>query len=393
MSSKRNIAVVTTTRADFGLLHWLLKEIDQDQDLNLQLVVTGTHLSQSFGMTVDEIEQAGFDIKARIPMLMQGDTPVELAKSSALLESSFADEVARLKPDIIVVLGDRYEILPIAHVATLFKIPLAHIHGGELTSGAIDDAIRHSVSKMASIHFPIAKAYANRLEQMGEQPNSIFCFGAPGLDHIKRTQIYSENEIKSLLGLPLDKKVILATYHPETLSDQSPEAAFSEFQNALSGHDDYSLVLTKSNADSGAKAINALVDQWANTAKQVYAFDSLGLQKYLSLAKCAECVIGNSSSGVIEVPLMNTPTINIGLRQEGRLRANSVLDCAADSDSIKSALEKVLSGRFMQSIGDVQSPFGVGDASSKIKEVLKTIPLEGVCKKQFKDVGYDIHNC
>lgn len=387
MSASRKICVVTGSRAEYGLLRWLLEEIRGDAELELQLAVTGMHLSPEFGLTVGEIEADGFPIAARVEMLLSSDTPVGIAKSVALGVAGFADAFARLRPDIVVVLGDRFEIFAAAQAAMLARLPIAHIHGGELTEGAIDDALRHALTKMSHLHFVAAEPYRRRVLQMGEAPERVFCFGSPGLDGVKRAPLLDREALAASLGMALGKQNFLVTFHSATLGKVPDEEALEALLAALDGFPEARLFFTHANADAKGRAINERIERYvARQAGRAAAFPSLGRTRYMSLLACADLVIGNSSSGLIEAPLLRTSTVNIGPRQEGRLRAPSVIDCGEDAASIRAAIEKALSPAHREIAGRGESPYGQGDSSARIKDVLKQHPLPGLIVKRFQDL-------
>lgn len=382
----RKIAVVTGTRAEYGLLYWLMKEIQGDSDLQLQLIVTGAHLSLEFGSTWKEIEADGFSIDAKVEMLLSSDTPVAVAKSVGLGTIGFADALDRLKPDIMVALGDRYEILSAVTAATILRIPVAHLHGGESTEGAIDEAIRHAVTKMSHLHFTAAEPYRRRVVQMGESPDRVFCFGAPGLEYMKRFTPLSRSELERDLEFPLSSPLLLVTCHPVTL-EGSPERAFRKLLHALDKFPEARIVFTMPNADAeGRVLIDMIKDYVDEHPERAKAFVSLGQRRYLSLMKLCDAVVGNSSSGLTEAPACGKPTVNIGDRQKGRLKADSVIDCAEDRDSIAKAIELALTPEFAERARSTTSLYGSGDVAEKIVKVLKTCNLEGILAKAFFDI-------
>lgn len=385
----RKIAVVTGTRAEYGLLYWLMKEIQGDSDLQLQLIVTGAHLSPEFGSTWKEIEADGFLIDAKVEMLLSSDTPVAVAKSVGLGTIGFADALDRLKPDIMVMLGDRYEILSAVSAAAMLRIPVAHLHGGESTEGAIDEAIRHAVTKMSHLHFTAAEPYRRRVVQMGESPDRVFCLGAPGLEYLRRFTPLSRSELERDLEIPLSSPLLLVTYHPVTL-EGSPEGAFKELLRALDKLPDARIVFTMPNADAEGRVLISLIQEYVSKhAVRAKAFVSLGQRRYLSLMKICDAVVGNSSSGLTEAPACGKPTVNIGDRQKGRLKADSVIDCAEDRDSIAKAIELALTPTFAERAKSTTSLYGFGDVAEKIVKVLKTCDLNGILKKKFQDKGSD----
>lgn len=387
-TSKRKICVVTGTRAEYGLLYWLLKEIKDDPDLELQLVATGMHLSPEFGLTYRTIEADGFTIAAKVEMLLSSDTPVGIAKSIGLGVIGFADAFARLQPDILVILGDRYEILAAAQTALIARIPLAHIHGGEATEGLIDEAIRHAVTKMAHLHFVASEPYRDRVMQLGENPDLVFNFGAPGLDHISKMPLLNREEFEEAINFKLGKINFLVSYHPVTLLEAGPEFAMASLLAALEHFPDAGIIFTKPNSDTQGRIIIDMIDQFVEKhSNNSIAFISMGRVRYLSAIQHVDAIIGNSSSGLIEVPVFKKPTVNIGARQRGRLKAKSVIDCDENREAIIAAIHKALSPEFQETLTDVISPYGYGDVSTKIKDILKTINLDGIIMKKFYSCG------
>ena len=386
--SKRKVCVVTGTRAEYGLLYWLLREIEADDALDLQFAVTGMHLAPEFGMTIGTIEADGFEVDERVEMLLSSDTPVGIAKSIGLGVIGFADAFARLRPDIVVLLGDRFEILAAAQAALVARIPIAHLHGGETTEGAFDEAIRHSITKMAHLHFVAAEPYRRRVIQLGEDPERVFNVGAPGLDHVRRTPRMDRDEVEAFLGLSLDAPTFVITYHPATLSGRPATEALDELFGALLRFPDARLVFTKSNADTGGRAINQAIDAFVQAhPDRARAFAAMGLPRYLSTLARADVVVGNSSSGLTEAPAVGVPTVNVGDRQKGRLRAASVIDCGESEAEIAAAIETALSSAFRDGIGGQALPYGVGDASAAISRVLREVLLGAdLLQKHFHDL-------
>ncbi|CAA7613607.1 GDP/UDP-N,N'-diacetylbacillosamine 2-epimerase (hydrolyzing) [Candidatus Terasakiella magnetica] len=386
MRERRRICVVTGTRAEYGHLKWLMHDLAEDLEVELQIIVTGTHLSPAHGMTVREIEADGLHPAARVDMLLVGDSQIAVAKSMGLGVIGFADAFERLAPQIVVVLGDRYEALAAVQAAMILRIPIAHIHGGEATEGAIDEAIRHSITKMAHLHFAAAEPYARRIVQLGEQPDRVFNFGAPGLDHIARTPFLNRKELERSLDLALGSPLLLLTYHPVTLMDEDQSLAVTELVRALDSQPQATVIVTGVNADSGNAAISRVFAAYAKAnSARVRVVESLGYRRYLSLMRLADVVVGNSSSGILEAPALGVPTVNIGERQQGRLRAESILDCAAAAPAITAAIAQALSPVYRDKTRRVQSPYGQGEASRRIAQVLKTHPLDGILIKRFND--------
>jgi UDP-N-acetylglucosamine 2-epimerase (non-hydrolysing)/GDP/UDP-N,N'-diacetylbacillosamine 2-epimerase (hydrolysing) len=381
-------------------MYWLMREIKEDPDLELQIITTGMHLSPEFGLTYREIEKDGFVINEKVEMLLSSDTPVAIAKSIGLGTISFADAFDRLKPDIIVVLGDRFEILAACSAALPARIPIAHLHGGEATEGAIDEAIRHAITKMAHLHFVATEKYRERVIQMGEQPERVFCFGAPGLDNIRRLTLLERSELEKSLGFKLSSKNILITYHPVTLDQNSAELHFGELLAALERFKEDSLaersqaifIFTKPNADTDGRIIIKMINDFVQkNSNMAIAFDSLGQVKYLSALKHVDMVVGNSSSGLCEAPSFKIPTINIGDRQKGRIQAQTVISCDARREDIAEAIKKGFLKEFRDSIKNAVNPYDKGEASLPIKDKLKQIELgNGLIKKEFYNIPFEL---
>jgi UDP-hydrolysing UDP-N-acetyl-D-glucosamine 2-epimerase len=387
MTTKRKICIVTGSRAEYGLLYWLMKEIVADADLHLQTVATGMHLSPEFGLTYQQIEADGFAIDAKVEMLLSSDSPVGIAKSMGLGVIGFADALNRLKPDILVLLGDRFEILAAAQVAMVSRIPIAHIHGGETTEGAFDEGIRHAITKMAQWHFVAAEPYRQRVVQLGEAPNRVFNFGAPGLDHLQHLDWMDRIALEKSLAILLNSPIFLITYHPATLSQQDPVAAMNELLEALDEFPDATAIFTYPNADTGGRALIKRVDQWvAMNKNRAKAFVSLGQHRYLSLMREADVIVGNSSSGLTEAPALKKATVNIGDRQKGRLKASSIIDASEEKTLIVAAINKALSKEFRAGLPSTESLYGSGNVSRRIKDTLKTSALQP--QKAFFDIEH-----
>jgi UDP-hydrolysing UDP-N-acetyl-D-glucosamine 2-epimerase len=384
----RRICVVTGSRADYGLVFWLLKELADDDRVELSLVVTGSHLSPEFGSTIVEIRRDGFPIGAEVEMLVSSDTAVGITKSVGLGVVGFADTLHRLRPDLMVVLGDRYEIFAAAQAAMFAGIPLAHIHGGEVSEGAIDEQIRHAITKMAQLHFVSAEPHLRRVIQLGESPEHVFLVGAPGLDGIARLPLLDRTATEAALGLALRKPSFLVTYHPATLGSRPATDAMTQLLAALDDFPTSSVILTMPNADAGGRGVAALARSYAgDRPDRVGSFASLGQIRYLSALKHVDVVIGNSSSGLIEAPPSGTPTVNIGPRQYGRLRADTVIDCEEDRAAISAGIARALSPEMQVIAARAPSPYGQpGDISRAIKEILVSISLEGIARKRFHDL-------
>ena len=383
---KRKICVVTGSRAEYGLLYWVLHDIQRTPDLELQLVVTGMHLSSEFGSTSMRIENDGFQIHHRVEMLLSSDSAVGVTKSTGLGMIGFADAFDGLKPDIVLLLGDRFELLAAASAALFAVIPIAHIHGGEVTTGAFDDAIRHSITKMAHLHFTSTEQYRNRVIQLGENPANVFNVGAPGIDQIHRLKLLEREELEEKLGLSLESDSLLITFHPATLEPGTARRDFEVLLRALDQLENVSLVFTKANADTEGRLINEMIDGYVERRANAIAHTSLGQLLYLSTMKEVRGVVGNSSSGIIEAPSLKVGTLNIGDRQTGRVRAASVIDCPPTYEELQSALEKLLSPEFQIGLADVVNPHGGGNVSKQIVDVLKTVTPADLIKKRFHDL-------
>jgi GDP/UDP-N,N'-diacetylbacillosamine 2-epimerase (hydrolysing) len=382
----RKICVITGSRADYGLLRRVIKGIQCDLDLTLQLIVTGTHLSKDYGLTYEEIKQDGFKINAEIHTIGDSDSPAAIAESMGRGLTGFGSIFEKLKPDLLVVLGDRFEILAATAAALVARIPVAHIHGGEVTEGAYDDAIRHSITKMSNLHFVATEKCRKRVIQLGEDPNSVFLVGGLGVDAINNVKLFTREELQVELGIKFLEKSLLITFHPETLSSKNPAVQFNELLHALQLLEDTTLVFTMPNADTGGREIAKMVEQFANTNINAHYFKSLGQRKYLSTVAQVDGVIGNSSSGILEVPSFKKGTINIGGRQKGREQALSVINCEPDRESLRIAIAKLFSQEFRTSLRTIANPYGAGGASGKIVGVLRSVFIEECAKKAFYDL-------
>jgi len=384
--SKRKICVVTATRAEYGLLFWLLRELQQAPDVELQLVVTGTHLSPRFGMTARDIEADGFEIRTQLPIPLDDDTPVGVTRSMATATAAFADCFAALAPDLLVLLGDRYEALAAAQAAMVARVPIAHLHGGEATEGAINEAIRHSITKMSHLHFVAAEAFRQRVVQLGETPDRVWIVGATGLDNIARLEPIDRAQIEAELGLRLATPSYLVTYHPATLGDEPPAQAMRTLLEGLD-EDEPTIVLTGVNADTGSSAIRHEIERFAaERPNRVRMVESLGARRYLSAMRWVDVVVGNSSSGLLEAPFVGTPSIDIGVRQQGRPRAPSVIHCAAERNAIRQALRQALSPEHRAIAARRETPYGTPGAAHRIAEVLRAHPLDKLLTKRFHDL-------
>jgi len=381
----RKVCVITGTRADYSLLRWVMQGIKDDADLNLQIIATGMHLSPEFGLTYKAIEADGFDIDRKVEMLTSSDTPVGIAKSMGLGMIGFADALNELNPDLIVVLGDRFEIFAAVATALVERIPVAHLHGGETTEGAFDEAFRHSITKMSHFHFVAAGEYQQRVIQLGEQPKYVFLVGGLGIDNIKRLQLLDRNALEADLGFKFDKKNLLITFHPVTLENASAVKQMQALLAALAKLEDTQLIFTMPNADTDGRTLIKMVEKFASQHTNAHAFTSLGQLRYLSCIAQVDGVVGNSSSGLAEVPSFKKGTINIGDRQRGRLQAPSVINCEPNQKSISDAINILYSPSFQVGLSQVCNPYGEGGASEKVVNTLKNINIKGIVKKVFYD--------
>lgn len=383
----RKICVVTGTRAEYGLLRWVMQGIKDDSDLTLQIIATGMHLSPEFGMTYRDIENDGFQIDYKVEMLTSSDTSVGIAKSMGLGLIGFADALSQLKPDMIVLLGDRFEMFAAASAALVARLPIAHLHGGETTEGAFDEALRHSITKMAHFHFVAAEEYRKRVIQLGEQPERVFMVGGLGVDNIKRLQLLNRAELEESLDFKLGRKNLLITFHPVTLETATAEAQMSELLAALELLEDTHLIFTMPNADTDGRKLISMVNAFVAQHPNARAYSSLGQLRYLSCIAHFDGVVGNSSSGLAEVPSFKKSTINIGDRQRGRLQAASVIQCDPSRQSISEGIKTLYSSGYQMSLSKVINPYGDGGASEKILDVIKHVPLESLMKKSFYDIS------
>lgn len=383
----RKICVATGTRAEYGLLYWLMKEINTAPDTELQVLVTGMHLSSEFGFTWQQIEADGFSISAKVDMQLEFDTPVGITKSMGAGMIGFADALQTLKPDILVILGDRFEMLAVATAAMVARIPIAHIHGGEATEGLIDEPIRHSISKMSHLHFTATEEYRKRVIQLGEQPNTVFNVGAAGLDNIEKLTLMSRTQFEAAIEFKLRDKNLLVTFHPVTLENETAKQQFSQLLKALDQLKDTQLIFTKPNADSDGRVIIKMIDEYVMAhPKTSIAFTSLGQLRYLSALQYVDAVVGNSSSGLIEAPSFKIGTINIGDRQRGRIKANSVIDCQPEYTSILAAIDQVYSVEFQKTLSGVKNTYGKSGMAKKVFDILRSCSLENILKKRFYDL-------
>lgn len=383
---KKKICVVTGSRAEYGLLKWVMKDIADAEALSLQVVVTGMHLVSAFGNTYREILADGFRIDRQVDILMASDGASGVAKSMGMAMIGFADAFEALAPDAILVLGDRFEILAVASAALVHKIPVIHLHGGEKTEGAIDDSIRHAITKMSHLHFVAAEEYRCRVLQLGEQPDRVFMVGGLGVDSLVRTPLLDKETLSREIGFDFGKRNLLVTYHPETLSDQPPETQFLELLRALRRFPEINVIFTYPNADMGGQAIARLIEDHVASTSNCKGYQSLGHKKYLSCLQFVDGVVGNSSSGLLEVPTFKKGTVNIGQRQAGRLKADSVIDCDADEASIVAAIEQLYLPDFLKLLETTRNPYGDGGASAKIVSLLTSMDWGALLSKSFVDL-------
>ena len=382
----RKICVVTGSRAEFGLLRLTMQRIAQDPDLTLQVIATGMHLSPEFGSTHQEIEQSGIRIDKRVDMLLSADSAVGIAKSTGLGVIGFADALNELRPDLVLVLGDRFEILSAVISALLARIPVGHIHGGEVTAGAIDDAIRHAITKMSHLHFVSTKEYQQRVIQMGESPGQVHCVGGLGVDSIAQTSLLDRAELERSLGIQLRQRNLLVTFHPATLENESPGKQMAELLSALGGFNEIGLIFTFPNADLGGRELVGQIERFTATYPNASAFASLGQLRYLSCMKHFDGIVGNSSSGVLEAPSLHKGTVNIGDRQRGRIQAASIINCLPRQIDIRNAIHKLLSPQFQATLEGTVSPYGAGGASVRIVDIIKGLKFDDLLQKPFYDL-------
>lgn len=377
----RKICVITGSRAEYGLLSGLMKAIKEDESLELQVIATNMHLSPEFGLTYKEIERDGFFINKKVEMLLSSDTTNATTKSVGLATIGFADAYEDLKPDMIVVLGDRYEILAAVSAALFYKIPVAHLHGGEITEGAYDDCIRHAITKMSHLHFTSTEEYRQRVIQLGEDPKRVFNVGASGIENIKKVPLMDKKELESTLdGFAFNEKTLLITYHPVTLENSTAEEQIHNLLSALDEYSDIKIIFTLPNSDTDGRVIIKLINEYVSKHQEkAIAYPSLGLKRYLSALQFVKAVVGNSSSGIIEVPSFGIPTLNIGDRQKGRIAADSVINCGTSKKDILEGLDKVLNSGHTE----IHNPYEGKNTTSDILHVLKTYPLEGLIQKTF----------
>ena len=381
----RKICVVTGTRAEYGLLRWVIDGIHRASDLQLQIIATGMHLSPEFGFTYREIEKDGFYIDRKVEMILSSDTTVGLAKSMGLGLIGFGEALQQLQPDLMLVLGDRFELLSAAAAAMVARIPVAHLHGGEATEGVIDEPIRHSITKMSHLHFVAAEEYRKRVIQLGEHPSRVFLVGGLGIDNIKNLDLLDRSAFESSIDFKLGPKNLLITFHPVTLEKETSAKQMAELLSALEFLKDTHLIFTMPNADTSGRVLFNLIDQFVDKHPHARSYTSLGQLRYLSCIQHVDGVVGNSSSGLIEVPSFSKGVINIGDRQRGRLKADSVIDCSPEENAITEALQRLYSKEFQLNLKNVRNPYGEGGASERVVHILKNASLSSILKKRFFD--------
>lgn len=385
---RRRIAVVTGTRADYGLLYWLIHDLRASPAFELQLVVTGMHLLPEFGHTIEVIERDGFPIADRVDLGLSSDTPLAVAHAMGVGLMGLAESFFRLAPELVVILGDRFEMLAAATAAFVQRIPIVHIHGGEVTEGALDEGFRHAITKLAALHFTAAEPYRRRVIQMGEQPQRVFTVGAPGLDHLTRTPLLDRTRLEQELGFPLAPQTFLITFHPATLDGEDAAGQCRALLSALDAFTEAHMVFTLPNADPGGRSIIPLLEGYvARHPQRCRLFASLGQLRYLSLLREATVVIGNSSSGIIEAPSLGTATVNIGDRQRGRLRAASIIDCQPVASEIEHAIRRAISPEFQAILPHVINPYGSGGAAQRMLAILGQVHPQSLLRKPFHDLS------
>lgn len=388
----KKVCFVTATRAEYGLLRPIMLKIINEKSIELQIIATGMHLSPEFGSTYHDIENDGFNINEKVEIQMSSDTPIAISKTMGLAMISFSEVLTRLAPDLLVLLGDRYETFAIASSAVVLNIPIVHLYGGETTEGAIDEAFRHAITKMSYLHFTSTEQYRKRVIQLGESPNRVYNVGAIGVENIKTIDLLEQDELEKQIDFHLGKRSAVVTFHPVTLETSTAEEQFNTLLSVLDSDKDLNLIFTKANSDTDGRIINQMIDKYvANNVSRAIAFTSLGTLRYLSTLKYVDLVIGNSSSGIIEAPSFHVPTINIGDRQKGRIHGESVIDCIAEKISLERAIDKGLSKNFYEQIKQAQNPYEKKNTSSNIISIMKNFLLNEKIdlKKSFYDIrGY-----
>lgn len=381
----RKIALVTTSRADYGIQSRLIRMLQDCPDVEFSLIVSGTHLSKKHGMTINEIERDGITIRAKIDIGIDTESDIAIITSNAI--TGFSHSLSKINPEICILLGDRYEMLAAAIACTLNNIPIAHIHGGEATQGAFDEAFRHSITKMSHLHFTSCEPYRRRVIQLGESPDRVFNVGALGVENIHKVKLLSREELSFQLGITFRKTNFLVTFHPETNNKGAAGSQIDELLTALDKFNDSTIIFTHPNADSEGDVVAEHILQFVNTHSNAYMFSSLGAQRYLSLVKVVDAVVGNSSSGIIEVPSLGTATVNVGNREAGRIRAKSVIDCRPDKVSIEEALNIALSNDFQTRLKNIENPYDKPNTANRILEILLQFSFKDLLSKSFYDIN------
>lgn len=379
--TQRRVCVVTGSRAEYGMLYWVMKEIQQKTDLDLQVIATGMHLSPEFGLTWHEIKHDGFPVDCKVEMLLSSDTSTGVAKSIGLGIIGFADALATLRPDILVLLGDRFEIFAAAQAALVARIPVAHIAGGDTTEGAFDEAIRHAITKMAHLHFATNEESAARIRQLGENPAHVYTVGSPGVDYIKRLTLMNREELERDLGFTFRQRNLLVTFHPATLDPESSAQQFGELLQAIDMcGQDMGIVFTRPNADTDGRILSTMIDHYTAHHQNAIAYTSLGQLRYLSVMAQVDAVVGNSSSGLYEAPSLHKSSVNIGMRQQGRLKAVSVFDCKPEKTAIYETIQRAM--EFDST--DVVNPYGDGESAYRIAAAIAAVQNIGsLLQKKF----------
>ncbi len=390
---KRKICIFSGTRAEYGLLKPLIDELKNEPTVELQILITGMHLSPEFGLTYKEINLEGFSKVEKVEILLSSDTSIGISKAMGLGMISFSEAFERLNPDLLVGLGDRFELFSAVSAAMIARIPVAHLHGGEATEGLIDEPIRHSISKMSHLHFASNEIFRRRIIQLGENPSQVFTVGAIGLDNLKKIKLLSKNELEKQINFEINERTFIITFHPVTLENSSAEIQFNELLSALDSFNNIRMIFTKPNSDTDGRIIINMIDNYVNDNRdRAISFISMGQLKYLSTLQYVKGVIGNSSSGLLEVPSFKIGTINIGDRQRGRLKAKCVIDCLPKQNEIIQSINKLYSNEFQNTLSDIINPYELknGLTSKKIKEVILSYPLENIIKKQFYNIEYKL---
>lgn len=383
---KKKVCIITGSRAEYGLLYWLMKAIEESEKLELQIIVTGMHLSDEFGNTYLQIEKDGFNIDKKVDISITSDSEIAISKSMSIGLIGFARAYDELNPDLVLVLGDRFEIFSAVTAATISRIPIAHLHGGELTEGAIDEAFRHSITKMSHVHFVATQDYRNRVIQLGEDPQKVFNVGGLGIDNIFKLDLLSKTDFEKEVNFKLGKKNLLVTFHPVTLEKSTSKIHFQNLLNSLDLLTNTKIIFTKANSDIDGRIINKMIDQYVSINENSIAFKSMGQINYLSALQFMDAVVGNSSSGLLEAPSFKIGTINIGDRQKGRIEAESVISCKSNTLSINKALTRIYSEEFQNTIKNSTNPYGDGGSADQILRIIENIDFYNIIKKSFYDI-------